>query len=86
MAGVGLFYVGAVLIINGLMLLGLGLGSLAPVVGFVALVEGLLTAAIGAATLVLAIPVGRRLAAATPSTPPPAAPAVTTQPKESSHA
>ena len=91
------------------LLLGLDLGSLAAAVGVVALVEGLLTAAvpaflilsgqwssgvvtavviaaIGAATLLLAIPVGRMLAAPTPSTPPPAAPAATTQPKESSHA
>ena len=92
------------------LLLGLDLGSLAPAVGVVALVEGLLTAAvpaflilsdewrtgvvtaviiavIGSPPLVLlAIPVGRWLAAPTPSHPNPAAPAATTQPKESSHA
>lgn len=91
------------------LLLGLDLGSLGPAVGVVALVEGLLTAAvpaflilsdqwssgvltaaviaaIGAVTVVLAIPVGRLLAAPTPSSPSTAAPAATTQPKESSHA
>jgi putative amide transporter protein len=77
----------AVLWFSFFLLLGLDLGSLAPAVGIIALVEGLLTAAvpaflilaeqwqtgpvpaviialIGAATVALAIPVGRRLAAA----------------------
>ena len=82
------------------LLLGLDLGSLAPAVGVVALVEGLLTAAvpaflilsdqwrtgvvpaviiavIGTATVVLAKPAGRLLAAPTASVPTPAAPAAT---------